>query len=90
MNEKSIPVSHGSFIQFYYGSNVRVYLLEKKTLFGTKLFGHEIFFGPKFLGPIILKGTLKWSEIFSYMKEGGTLTTKIKSKSPAEPLFSFK
>ena len=37
-----------------------------------------------------LKGTLKWSEIFSYMKEGGSLTPKIKTKIPTEPSFSFK
>ena len=36
------------------------------------------------------KGTLKWSVIFRYMKEGATLTLKIKSKIPGEPHFSFK
>ena len=38
----------------------------------------------------ILKGTLKWSAIFLYMKEGSLLIKKIKSKIAAEPSFSFK
>ena len=37
-----------------------------------------------------LKGTLKWSAIFLYMKEGSILIKKIKSKIAAEPSFSFK
>ena len=38
----------------------------------------------------MLKGTLKWSAVFLYMKEGSLLIKKIKSKIAAEPSFSFK